>query len=54
MPLKRIQKLQSHSGVTSKDESSLSTTVTSPEKSEEDRLEDADIQQKDQEEQIQQ
>jgi hypothetical protein len=41
--------IQSHSSATPKDESSLSTTVTAPEKSEEDRLEDADTQQKDEE-----
>lgn len=46
--------IQSHSSDTPKDESSLSTTVTSPEKPEEDRSEDADIQQKDEEEQMQQ
>jgi hypothetical protein len=42
------------SSATPNDESSLSTTVTSPEKSEEHRLEDADIQQKDEEEHMQQ
>jgi hypothetical protein len=46
--------IQSYSNATPKDESSLSTTVTAPEKSEKDRLEEADIQQKDEEEQMQQ
>jgi hypothetical protein len=46
--------IQSYSSATPKDESSLSTTVSDPEKSEKDRLEEADIQQKDEEEQMQQ